>query len=435
MVKQAPGSRGCRPPNPWSLFVRSIAATARAFPSRTRISKKTTFFNLTLLATRWRSLSAEDKQPFVERAAELLAEHRDQAEQAVDGEPESPKLPVPGPVEDGRQPPVVDSLIWTPLQPKSCSPITRVLTWTSGDKLGTGGFGAVFRAIDKATSEIFAVKICEHDKADSLKREHDALINIRHPSVIGIFAYVANGEVAALVMPMAAEGSLHEWLAAGRAESPDVKLALWMQALHGFMHIHGKKLVHCDVKPQNLLIARECGGLLSLRVADFGICEQQGVEAQASCLYTVHYRPYECTSRQNRCVAVLPSMDVWALACVLYELFAVRVGALFEGVWEDASTLAPGWGSFDRLQALAGGRCHRYVTTGFCAQVVLAGLAEPRRRATVRELILMNTEASPASGKDTALLGVLVRPARAIGDRVIRVPAKAQGPGLQGFVQ
>ncbi|WP_131683430.1 protein kinase domain-containing protein [Pseudarthrobacter sp. YALA5] len=190
-------------------------------------------------------------------------------------------------------------------------------------RLGRGSLAVVFRAIDLADNREVAVKVAAEPGPKAQERIHNearVLAALAHPSIIGFIGegiMPAGGPLAGrpfLVEELAFGTSLLEVIRTGPSSPSDlVPWALGMfEALN---HIHTKALVHCDIKPANLMLS----GLRRspVRLVDFGIASQVGAAPQAGISSgTVHYMSPEQASGG----AAHPAWDVYAMGLVLLEL-------------------------------------------------------------------------------------------------------------------
>lgn len=168
-------------------------------------------------------------------------------------------------------------------------------------QLAAGRQGNVFLAQDRATGRIFALK--------QAGRGNDALAaELRHPNIVALHDADQDG----VAMEYVDGPSLRAVLDAGL---PPLQQALrWMgELLAALDYLHGRCLVHRDVKPANILLARDG----SLKLADFGIAAAAGVAVQNNpASGTPHYMAPE----QMRGRPPEARNDIYGAGVVLYEM-------------------------------------------------------------------------------------------------------------------
>ena len=191
-----------------------------------------------------------------------------------------------------------------------------------GEVAGSGGMGAVHRAVDRATGESVAVKVLREvasEHGDRFGREIRVLAQLRHP---GIVRYIADGKTAAGMQWLAMEWLDGEPLGhrvrrTGIAASEAVALVRRVGEALGAAHDRG--VVHRDVKPSNLFVVR--GDLARVKLLDFGVARVGDGDRFATrtgvMIGTPGYMAPE-QARGDRDVG--PRADVFALGCVLFEL-------------------------------------------------------------------------------------------------------------------
>lgn len=191
------------------------------------------------------------------------------------------------------------------------------------ERLGRGSLAVVFRAIDLADNREVAVKVAAEPGRKAQERIHNearVLAALAHPSIIGFIAegiMPACGPLAErpfLVEELALGTSLLEVIQTGPSNPSDV--APWALGMFEALNlIHVNALVHCDIKPANLMLS----GLRRspVRLVDFGIASEVGAALQAGISSgTVHYMSPEQASGG----AAQPAWDVYAMGLVLLEL-------------------------------------------------------------------------------------------------------------------
>jgi len=152
------------------------------------------------------------------------------------------------------------------------------------------------------------------------RREAALMRRLRHPGIPELLGQGENGTDPYIVMRLVDGVSLHRFLERHNPTIP-AAVAIAAQAADALAHVHALPVVHRDIKPYNLLIARN--GTVVL--IDFGIAKPVGGGAtpytrQGSTVGSRGYQaPEQILERQ-----VTPKTDLYALGCVLYELLAGR---------------------------------------------------------------------------------------------------------------
>ncbi|GJM22740.1 MAG: hypothetical protein DHS20C15_26550 [Planctomycetota bacterium] len=185
-------------------------------------------------------------------------------------------------------------------------------------RLGRGGFAEVYEAEDTVEGIQVALKVPHAhlvDKASlaDFRREIRLTARLDHPNIVPIKSAGEVGGVFLIAQPLGL-GTLHDRL----KKRVSVRTALeWsQQLLEALAHAHGQRVIHCDVKPENLLIFP--GN--KLRLADFGIAKVAQGRISAAGTGTVGFiAPEQAMGR--------PSLrsDVFSAALVIWRLFSGKL--------------------------------------------------------------------------------------------------------------
>ena len=186
---------------------------------------------------------------------------------------------------------------------------------------GSGGMGAVYRALDRSTQAPVAIKVLAYAReqhADRLAREAQVLSDLSHPAIV---RYVAHGKLEDGAPYLAMEWLEGEDLAQRLARaglSVEESLAVVRRACEGLVAAHARGIVHRDLKPSNLFLVG--GEAPATKVVDFGIARPatsaRPLTQTGAVLGTVGYMAPE---QAMGVVDVDARADVFALGCVLFE--------------------------------------------------------------------------------------------------------------------
>jgi serine/threonine-protein kinase len=312
--------------------------------------------------------------------------------------------------------------------------------------LGRGGMGTVYRAAVSATGEQVALKVLASDAAldaratERFRQEAELLAALRHPNIVTIRGELSReGEHAFYAMELVEGRSLAKvLLERGRLES-EAAVALAHAILEGLEAAHASGVIHRDVKPSNVLLARDG----SVRVVDFGLAralDATRLTLSGQALGTPAYMSPEQANAQP----LDPRTDVYSAGVLLWELLAGKppfaegspLAILRQHVEAPVPPLpvpvAPGLEGVVR-QALSKDPNRRFATAGqFGSALAALGLAS--REVVLAELAGVAETAVLASGPAA---GSTVGEARGLAEPETRsrmAPSVTRPPGRRrGF--
>lgn len=242
--------------------------------------------------------------------------------------------------------------------------------------VGRGATGTVHRACRLSGSgPPVAVKRLaapgRPDLVERLRREAEVLASLDHPHVVRILDVVPDGAGVAIVMQYASGGSLADLLAVRGRLSAEEAVAVALPVAEALASAHRRGVLHCDVKPGNILLTADGEPLLS----DFGLSRWLGpAPSEAS-------RPGGTPGYLDPCVASGadpdPSSDVYGLGAVCYEMLTGRRPGprpvpILEAVPDTPASLAAGV-----ERALARRRQDRPANAGTMAATLRAAVPCP----------------------------------------------------------
>lgn len=205
-------------------------------------------------------------------------------------------------------------------------PGDRLARYRIVEKLGAGGMGTVYRAIDEGSGEAVALKVVR--VADALdeyrfEREATALGRVSHPAVVRYLEHGRERGVHYLVMEWLDGRTLDEQLG-DVGLSPAESVAVAVRIASGLAAIHARGLVHRDIKPDNVVLGG--GGVVEqVRILDFGVARPTLIREVITRTGRAVGTPGYMSPEQARGERALDARsDVFSLGCVLYECLTGR---------------------------------------------------------------------------------------------------------------
>jgi cyclin-dependent kinase len=214
----------------------------------------------------------------------------------------------------------------------------RIDRYEKLEKIGEGTYGVVYKAKDAVTGDVFALKKIRLESEEegipsTAIREISLLKELQHPNIVRLHDVVHTDKKLTLVFEYL-DQDLKRFLDTCGPEGLDLLTikSFLFQLLKGIAHCHQHRVLHRDLKPQNLLINRE--GILKL--ADFGLARAFGIPVKNYTheVVTLWYRaPDVLMGSKNYSTSV----DIWSVGCIFAEL--VNRKPLFAGKSEEDQLL------------------------------------------------------------------------------------------------
>lgn len=188
--------------------------------------------------------------------------------------------------------------------------------------LGQGGFAQVYLGEHIHLTTFAAIKVLqEHLTGEELEKfrgEARLIAHLDHPHIVRVLEFGVEAQTPFLVMSYAPNGSLRERHPRGLAIPPHIMLSYARQVADALQYAHDQRIIHRDVKPENMLVDRANNVLLS----DFGIAmmsQSSQYQQTQDVTGTVAYMAPEQLQGKPR-----PASDQYALAAVVYEWISGR---------------------------------------------------------------------------------------------------------------
>jgi serine/threonine-protein kinase len=190
------------------------------------------------------------------------------------------------------------------------------------ERLGSGGMAIVYRASDLLLARTVAIKLLRQDftsdaeMSGRFRQEALAAANLSHPNIVTVHDFGLDNERLFIVMEYVPGTDLKQMVQRRGQLSLDEALPLLIQASAGIGYAHRAGLVHCDVKPQNLLVTPD----KRLKVTDFGIARALASILPDEQAEVVWGSPQYFSPEQASGQAPSPASDVYSLGVVMFEL-------------------------------------------------------------------------------------------------------------------
>lgn len=198
------------------------------------------------------------------------------------------------------------------------------------ERIGSGGMSVVYKAQDLSLGRLVAVKMLHENLTDDegflrrFQQEAHAAANLTHPNIVTVHDIGQDGHHHYIVMEYVDGQTLKEVIRrqyeTGRPMPINRALDLTIQICTGIGYAHRAHLVHCDVKPQNVLVTPDD----RVKVADFGIARAIS-EATAHQDSQIWGTPQYFSPEQAAGESCTPASDVYAIGVILFELLSGRL--------------------------------------------------------------------------------------------------------------
>lgn len=193
-------------------------------------------------------------------------------------------------------------------------------------RIGSGGMSIVYQAQDMSLGRLVAIKMLHESLTGDegflrrFQREAHAAANLSHPNIVTVHDIGQDGYKHYIVMEYVDGRTLkqiiRDYKKQGQTMPISRALQLVVQICSGIGYAHRSNLVHCDVKPQNILVTRDD----RVKVADFGIAQALSEATHHDQPSRVWGTPQYFSPEQAQGHPTTPASDVYAIGVVLYEM-------------------------------------------------------------------------------------------------------------------
>jgi serine/threonine-protein kinase len=204
-------------------------------------------------------------------------------------------------------------------------------------KIGSGGMGSVYKALQPAMNRMVAIKILHpklasrKDLVSRFRREARAMSHLTHPNTVKVYLYGELEDGSLYIVMEYLEGkNLNQTV---RSEGPmtiERGLPILIQACNALDEAHRAGIIHRDLKPENIFVTQQGGMKDFAKVLDFGLAKVTEREMRpGSIILTqegmVFGTPEFMSPEQAQGKSLTPGSDIYSLAVILYEVLTGKL--------------------------------------------------------------------------------------------------------------
>jgi len=194
-------------------------------------------------------------------------------------------------------------------------------------KLGQGGFGTVYKVLNKDNNNIYVIKkilkLNNKEEKKEIKNETNILASINNEYIVKYYESFSDDDSFNIVMEYCEGLDLRRFIDEHKKKNKFLEKELIYQIISdiclGIKEIHNKNLIHRDLKPDNLFI----GSDFKIKIGDFGISKQLDIynDYAKTPVGTLRYTAPEIIKGQK----YNNKVDIWSLGCIIYELCTLNL--------------------------------------------------------------------------------------------------------------
>jgi mitogen-activated protein kinase kinase kinase len=203
--------------------------------------------------------------------------------------------------------------------------------WIKGRLIGSGSFGTVYLGMNAFTGELMAVKQVElmtdvntEDQSrkksmlDALQREMHLLKELQHENIVQYLGSNLEENFLNIFLEYVPGGSVASLLANYGVFEESLIRNFIRQILHGLNYLHGKNIIHRDIKGANVLVDNKgC-----IKISDFGISKKIDTKLLTSNRVSLQGSIFWMAPEVVKQTSYTSKADIWSLGCLVIEMFS-----------------------------------------------------------------------------------------------------------------
>lgn len=199
--------------------------------------------------------------------------------------------------------------------------MSRTIEWDNyivdRHHIGKGSFAKVYHGINKITNQEVAIKKISFGQLhDSIKSrtvsEISILQSLKHPNIIQLYSHKFDNDILLLIMEYCSDGDLMKWIK--KDKTPDEIYNVIKQIVEGMSYLHKNKIIHRDIKPQNILLHNS-----KIKICDFGF--SQTYNEGSSLFKTICGTPLYMSPEVINLMPYTLKSEIWSLGVLFYNIF------------------------------------------------------------------------------------------------------------------
>lgn len=193
--------------------------------------------------------------------------------------------------------------------------------------IANGGMSVVYLAKDLVLERQVALKVLKKDLSEDqvfrnkFRAEAKASAKLSHPNIVTTYDFGLDSKRLFIVMELVNGSHLKDWIIKNKNSSMRTRFLLLKQASSGLAYAHQQGIVHCDIKPQNMLVSAEG----TLKITDFGISRALETISRTERHGEIWGSPIYISPEQAGGKPPSPASDVYSLGVILYEVFTGKL--------------------------------------------------------------------------------------------------------------